>query len=61
MNMATTNIEIQQEKEKDLALAFLILTLAFFAVILLKTGINSQYLNEVIRLKTNINSIMIKP
>jgi hypothetical protein len=61
MNMATTNIEIQQEKERDLALAFLILTLAFFAIVLLKTGINNQYLNEVVRLKTNINSIMIKP
>ena len=60
MNMATTNIEIQR-KEKDLALAFLILTLAFFAVIILKTGINNQYLNELVRLKSNINSIMIKP
>jgi hypothetical protein len=58
--MATTNIEIQR-KEKDLALAFLILTLAFFAVIILKTGINNQYLNELVRLKSNINSIMIKP
>lgn len=53
-----TDLEIKNKKEKDIATAFVILSMFFFAIAFIKSGINGQYLAEMSKYNLNIHTLL---